>query len=1324
MRLLKRWKLLLGLAVAALLALWGGAEWLLRSDWFEQRLLAEVRSRLEAIVGGDITVGSLELDRSTFEVTIRELTASAGAGQEPFLHLPELRVGLRIESFWRREAALESILLERPEVHIISGPDGIVNLPPRAAAGAEPDPFALGVRVVEVRDALITWNDESRQLSLTARDVDVQATLEPEAGCVALGASAAAAQANAEGAGFAADAAQVSGRVCGDKAEIEEATLTVNGAEMRISGEVREYTDPVADLQVQASGPLAAFAPLIPEGVSPQGSFAFDGSVLWRAMAAQVQYEGRASASGVRLSAFERDAPAGILQARVAGDQDRLRLDGIEAEVFGGSFRGDAAVEQPFGAPRVALEGDAEGFRLPPLLEAIAGQGGPDLRAAPWTASLRAHVKAETTPEGDLTTDVVVDLEGAGGEPLSGNVRGRYLSATGRIEVEALQLSTGAAQLEATGAWTRAGADLRLRWSSGDDHDLEPALALVGVNLDELPIDLLGGAVLEGTLNGRIAPRGARDFVFDGKLETGAIRLLNYEWTSLDTALTLRQDLLRVAGARLRDGAGTADLTVEIELEPGVPLERKPLLGSVRARNLPAEKALAAGRLPALLKGLTDADAAISGAAADPDLRATATIRNGTLAGQSFDKLELEVDSAGDTVRMGRLELVRNAGRLSGGGAYDRGSGALDVTIQGSNWEVGELSRAFERDWPVHGVANLDVRVEANVRPGSRPVEDLRAQGKWSIASLSWAEQSFGDLGGAITTDGDSVTLDWSGSPLGGTLSGKASLRLDQDELTGSAEFAGLDATQVFGLAGASLESVTGTLGGGFTFSGDPAKLADIEVEGAIEKAELTVSELPGAGEGYALYNPFPMRWAIRNQTLELEHMRLQGMGTDFEVDGDIALTGDAAIGVAAEGMLNLAVLQSFRSEIQAEGGAVINAAVSGTAAEPRVDGQLRIENGSIRSSDFPNGLSALNGEVTFAGRDIRIEELSALSGGGRLLVSGTASLEGEEPEYRFNVDVDRVRLRYPSNISSLIDGEIVLSGAANQGLLAGELIVRRASTNSQISLGALLAALREPTQTPARAPWLDEVKLNLHVVSGPDFQFETALVRNIEANLDLRLVGTAISPSVLGRMYINQGQANFHGSRYTINRGEISFVNPFRIEPVLDFELETRIRGIDIGLILSGPARRLNMSYRSDPPLSFSDLVNLVAVGRSPTLDPVLASQQRVQQQSLFQTGANNVFESAIERPVSPGLQRFFGVSRLKVDPQAGGAEANPSARISTEQQITDDVTLIYTYDLSSAQQQTFRLEYAPNRRWTFVLTRDQNGLVGSDVLYRTRLP
>ena len=69
------------------------------------------------------------------------------------------------------------------------------------------------------------------------------------------------------------------------------------------------------------------------------------------------------------------------------------------------------------------------------------------------------------------------------------------------------------------------------------------------------------------------------------------------------------------------------------------------------------------------------------------------------------------------------------------------------------------------------------------------------------------------------------------------------------------------------------------------------------------------------------------------------------------------------------------------------------------------------------------------------------------------------------------------------------------------------------------------------------------------------------------------------------------------------------------------------------------------------------------------------------------------------------------------------GRAEANPSARISTEQQLTNDLTLIYSYDLSSAQQQVVRVEWTPSRRFSLIFTRDENGLVGGDFLYKKRL-
>jgi len=161
----------------------------------------------------------------------------------------------------------------------------------------------------------------------------------------------------------------------------------------------------------------------------------------------------------------------------------------------------------------------------------------------------------------------------------------------------------------------------------------------------------------------------------------------------------------------------------------------------------------------------------------------------------------------------------------------------------------------------------------------------------------------------------------------------------------------------------------------------------------------------------------------------------------------------------------------------------------------------------------------------------------------------------------------------------------------------------------------------------------------------------------------------------------------------------------------------------VDVAVFLSGPARNMNLSFRSDPPMQFNELISLIAMRRTPSLDPVFSARQTIEQQYLLQTGASTVLANALSRPTSKRLQRFFGVSRLRVDPKVGGAESDTSARIATEQQLTNDLLLIYSYDLSSAQQQAVRVEWSPNRKWSVVFTRDENGLVGGDFIYKKRV-
>jgi translocation and assembly module TamB len=250
----------------------------------------------------------------------------------------------------------------------------------------------------------------------------------------------------------------------------------------------------------------------------------------------------------------------------------------------------------------------------------------------------------------------------------------------------------------------------------------------------------------------------------------------------------------------------------------------------------------------------------------------------------------------------------------------------------------------------------------------------------------------------------------------------------------------------------------------------------------------------------------------------------------------------------------------------------------------------------------------------------------------------------------------------------------------------------------------------------------LQNMQLDIAIESAPNLMLQTSYTQDLQAEVDLNVRGTAARPSLLGRVSVREGEINFFGNKYIINRGEVNFYNPVRIEPVIDVDLQTRARGVDVNISLSGTLNKMNTSFRSDPPMSSTDIIALLAVGRSPDQVQSLAGGQTVSNQNYLETGANTLIGQAVANPVSSRLQRFFGVSKLKIDPMLQGLEGTPQARLTLEQQISRNITLTYVTNLSNAQQQIVRLEWAINREWSVVAVRDENGIFGVDFAWKRR--
>jgi translocation and assembly module TamB len=138
---------------------------------------------------------------------------------------------------------------------------------------------------------------------------------------------------------------------------------------------------------------------------------------------------------------------------------------------------------------------------------------------------------------------------------------------------------------------------------------------------------------------------------------------------------------------------------------------------------------------------------------------------------------------------------------------------------------------------------------------------------------------------------------------------------------------------------------------------------------------------------------------------------------------------------------------------------------------------------------------------------------------------------------------------------------------------------------------------------------------------------------------------------------------------------------------------------------------------------MQFSDLVSLLASGKPPSNDPVLAARAPVTQpQTLGQSGMSTLLGQAVASPVSGRLQRLFGVTQLKIDPQIIGPTNTTAATMTLQQQVTKEVTFTYSQDVTQSNPQVVRVEWAINPQWSAVMQRDYNGFFDLDFYWKKR--
>jgi len=1324
---------------------------LVQTSWFHEKVRQRMVHEIENATGGRVEMGSFDFDWRAMSVSIRNLTIHGTEKPEepPLFRAGLIRLGLKLISFFEERVDLESVFVERPQVNLIVYADGHTNVPHPRATG-KPHPPALetvldlAIKRVNVVDGVIQAG--IRRLPLDFRGENLRAAIVYQRQPARYEADLSFRDLDLKAGGRAALAIQVDAHLAllHDRIEIRRARFATGASWLYVTGAAGRLASPEVRLEYAARVNVKDVAAGLDVGpIEHRGVVALDGrATISREAGYAVSGKLRAGGlvlqtGGIRIEDIRADSA-------FAARPGRVTLDRLAIAALGGHFDGRAEIAD---FRDFLVVGAASGFSIEQM-KLIR-----EVRRVAWDGSASGPLRLSAQVRNRRLAGLLVNANlaiapGPGPDPIQGVVDLTYDLAAGEVSFGPSRLATKLSRVSFSGV---LGRKLNATIETTDLEDARPAIAMFSALAPpEMPVKLVNGtASFRGAVTGPLSSP-----VVDGHVAATSFVVAGRRFDHAEADVVVSQSGLAAHKASLARLGMRASADLQIGLRDWQLAEDAPVSGrlAVGAPHLADVLAAAGVAAPfAVTTGDLSLSVELEGTVRAPAVSGHARAVKLIAAGQPLDRVAGDVRYSRNRLDLLNAQFAYGASKAQISGSYDHPEG---------NWRVGRLQfdlssagvdltqiKAMEENVPgIQG--RIETQLAGEVTITDRGFKPGVVNGRVSLSGFGVSGQQLGSLVLTAATRGQMLDARIEGSLAGSAITGAGTCALEGDYAArGRIDFTPLQFSELLARfhppkSGEPLP-FSGFTAGSIDFSGSAASNQSWRASITLPSFELRAATTPAAAakaaaakteaakaeaakdSGLVLRNAGPVVMDVDAKGLRVRQARFEARDTNLEASGRIGFGLKNPWDLRLQGGVNLKLLEDFESHMYSSGALTLDVSVRGALASPEIYGRVDVKNASFSIVDIPNGVENANGTIFLYRDRAMIDTLTAQSGGGRVDIGGFVGLAGETT-FHIQAKATGVRVRYPEGVSSTATGTVTFTGTPERSLLAGELTVTRVGLSLSSDLGSMLARTAQPLQIPLDPNRFRQgLRFDVHIVTAPQVRVETNVSKDLQASADLRLRGDDARPLLLGRVLINQGQVNFFGTQYSINSGQILFVNATKVEPTMDLSLETRVRGVNVTLHISGPMEKLNMSYTSDPPLPFSDVLALLTTGREPgQVSSTMPTASALVGQSYQSAGTSALLGEAIGSPLTGRLQRFFGVSRLKINPLVTGlTTSNAAAQITVEQNISSNLTFTYISDLSRAQAQTIQMEWDFTPNWSGLAVREDNGMFGIDFLYKKQI-
>ena len=579
------------------------------------------------------------------------------------------------------------------------------------------------------------------------------------------------------------------------------------------------------------------------------------------------------------------------------------------------------------------------------------------------------------------------------------------------------------------------------------------------------------------------------------------------------------------------------------------------------------------------MKGLVNFHGHLGGFAAEPSFDGQLTANKISLNNQEVANINSTIRTAGKRIHIENFGFKQNGGIFAFSGGFESITESIYGTVTVQNGQLGSLLAILHAPVKeIEGPLNGHIEIGGTLNRPNIAVKGNLYGGKIKNYPLDSVELDADYTGGVIHVN---TFLAKQGS---GTLAvrGHADLAGDVAVEVGGQN---IDASLLTAWFDSNLET-SGKLTFGAEVSGktaDPQIALSIDISGgkvsgtefdslygliSMNKGSIFVNQvmlLKGPYKASA-YGTIPVA-ALSKAARKDEQTQADQMALRVTLDN-----------------ANLSILPMVSKEVSwATGETDGEIKIGGTLYEPTVNGQLVVQDGTVKLKSLSQPFQKVNIDIQFEGDTMNIKTFTGTMGGGSFKLAGGASWKGLAPfNYDLALSLDKLGIdhRY---FKGPLQGNLSLKNHNNKPLLAGSFLFE----NTTIDI---------PLIPEFQKSDLD-LALDIELIAGKKVRLYNNYLYDVTVEGRAKFAGTTLRPRPSGRFSAIRGTVNYLRTPFVIKDASVDFTQFGTFIPIIHLDAATRLERTTVNLAIHGPMQAMELKFTAEPAMRQEEIMSLLTL-------------------------------------------------------------------------------------------------------------------------------